>query len=192
LSVAISYQGMESNSDELIQIIRGCTENNRTAQEALYKMFYPKMMAMIKRYYSDTMIAEEIINNGFLKAFKHITSFEFKGSFEGWLRKIMFRSVADYSLVQNKYKDNVLLMEKDVLLPRHQAHNLYYKDLMKLIEALPDSSRVVFNLFAIENYSHKDIAELLKISEGTSKWHVSEARKILKSQIEKLNLHLKK
>ncbi|OJU74545.1 MAG: hypothetical protein BGO09_02830 [Bacteroidetes bacterium 47-18] len=183
---------MESNSDELIQIVEGCMKNERAAQERLYKMFYPKMMAMIRRYYSDEMIAEEIINNGFLKAFKHITSFGFKGSFEGWLRKIMFRSVSDYSQIQNKYRDNVVLMEKDALLPRAHSHNLYYNDLMKLVEQLPEATRVVFNLFVMENYGHKEIAELMHISEGTSKWHVAEARKLLKAKIEKLNLHFKK
>lgn len=183
---------MESNSDELIQIVEGCMKNERAAQERLYKMFYPKMMAMIRRYYSDEMIAEEIINNGFLKAFKHITSFGFKGSFEGWLRKIMFRSVSDYSQIQNKYRDNVVLMEKDALLPRAHSHNLYYNDLMKLVEQLPEATRVVFNLFVLENYGHKEIAELMHISEGTSKWHVAEARKLLKAKIEKLNLHFKK
>lgn len=192
MSLAISYQGIESNSDELIQIIEGCKNNERTAQERLYKLFYARMMSMIRRYYSDTMIAEEIINNGFLKAFKHISSFGFKGSFEGWLRRIMFHSISDYSKVQNKYRDNVVLMEKDALIPKQHSHNLYYKDLLNLVEELPEATRVVFNLFVIEDYSHKDIAELLEISEGTSKWHVSEARKLLKDKITKQNLHLKK
>lgn len=192
MSAAITYQGIESNSDEVIAIIEGCKRNERASQERLYKVFYPKMMAMIKRYYSDQMIAEEIINNGFLKAFKHINTFEFKGSFEGWLRRIMFHSVADYATVQNKYKDNIVLLEKDTLLSKNYTHNLYYNDLLKLVETLPEATRVVFNLYVIENYAHKEIGRLLKISEGTSKWHLSEARRILKEKIEKMNLHLKK
>jgi RNA polymerase sigma factor (sigma-70 family) len=191
LSEAISYQGLECNSEELIAIIKDCINNERTAQERLYKMFYPKMMAMIKRYFSDQMIAEEIINNGFLKAFKHVGSFGFKGSFEGWLRKIMFHSISDYAQVQNKYTSNIVLLEKDMFLPKTHAHNLYYKDLMKLVDMLPDATRMVFNLYVIENFGHKEIGKLLNISEGTSKWHLSEARKILKAKIEKLNLHTK-
>jgi len=192
LSLAITYQGLDTNSDEVIDIIQGCARNERAAQERLYKMFYPKMMAMIRRYYTDTMIAEEIINNGFLKAFKNVQSFAFKGSFEGWLRKIMFHSIADYSNVQNKYTDNILLMEKDIYFDKSATHSLYYDDLIKLVELLPESTKIVFNLFVLEDLSHKEIAQLLKISEGTSKWHVSEARKILKGKIEKLNLHLKR
>src|SRR5690606_1312267 len=112
------------------------------------------MMSMVRHYYSDTMIEEEIINNGVLKALKHISSFGFKGSFEGWLRRIMYHSISDYSKVQNKYRDNVVLMEKDALIPKQHSHNLYYKDLLNLVEELPEATRVVFNLFVIEDYSH--------------------------------------
>lgn len=188
MSTAISYQGLECNSEELIQIINGCIRNERTAQERLYKTFYTKMMYMVKRYYSDEMMVEEILNNGFLKAFKNIHSFEFKGSFEGWLRKIIYHSIADYSTIQNKYKDKIVLLEKDVYIHKNHTNQLYYKDLMKLVENLPESSRIVFNLYVIEGLPHKEIAQILKISEGTSKWHLSEARKQLKEKIEKLNL----
>lgn len=163
-------------------------KNERSAQERLYKLFYSKMMYMVKRYYSDEMMAEEILNNGFLKAFKNIQSFEFKGSFEGWLRKIIFHAISDYSQVQNKYKDNVVLLEKDVLIHKNHSNQLFYKDLLKLVHDLPESSRLVFNLYVIEGLGHKEIGKILNISEGTSKWHLSEARKQLKSKIEKLNL----
>lgn len=179
-------------AEELNLLIRSCAQNNRAAQEKLFKLFFPKMMMMAKRYYSDEMQAEEIVNNGFLRAFQRIHTYEFKGSFEGWLRKIVYHAVADYSIANNKYKDNIVLLEKDVLVQKSHVNNLFYNDLLKLVESLPEMTRIVFNSFVIEGMLHKDIAKMLKISEGTSKWHMSEARKLLKDKIEKLNLHLKK
>ncbi|MNL54351.1 ECF RNA polymerase sigma factor SigE [compost metagenome] len=119
-------------------------------------------------------------------------SYGFKGSFEGWLRKIVFHSVSDFAKSQVKYSDNVLLVEKDEFVLKDAASNMYYDDLMKLVYSLPETARVVFNMYVFEDLSHKEISKHIGISEGTSKWYLSEARKILKEKIEKQGLHLKK
>ena len=182
---------MLHQTDELEDLIIGCTHNERGAQAKLYHLFYPRMMGMVHRYFPEQVQAEEILNNGFLRAFKKIDTFSFKGSFEGWLRRIVFHAISDYVAANVKYKSHVVLVEKDELIHKDHASGLYYEDLMKLVRELPETTRIVFNMFAIEDISHKKIARLLGISEGTSKWHVYVGRKILKEKIEKLNLHIK-
>lgn len=160
----------------------------RTAQARLYHHFYPKMMAMVKRYFPQIELAEEILNNGFLKAFQKIHTFQFKGSFEGWLRKIVFHSISDYVKANIKYSNNTVLDDKEYFIPSKDADNILYKDLLNLIQELPTTSRIVFNMYVMEGMPHKKIGEMLDMSEGTSKWHLSEARKILKNKIKDLKL----
>jgi len=150
------------------------------------------MMTFVRRYFQEDVQAEEILNNGFLRAFKKIELYEFKGSFEGWLRKIIFHAVSDYVAGHVKYKKHILLVEKDELIHKDFASKFYYDDLMKLVNELPENVRIIFTMFVIDDLPHKEIAKSLGISEGTSKWHLSVARKILKEKIEKENLHLKK
>jgi len=158
----------------------------------LFHMFYPRMQAMVRRYFSDEDAAQEILSNGFLKAFRKIDQYSYRGSFEGWLRSIFRHAISDYVAQNVRYKEKILLVEKDEYVHRDFVENLYYKDLLKLVHELPDQFRVAFNLFAIEGMSHREIAKLLDIKEGTSKWYVSRAREILKEKIEELGLHLTK
>jgi RNA polymerase sigma factor (sigma-70 family) len=192
LSIALAYHNVLVKTDELEELIQGCSRNERAAQAKVYHLFYPRMMSMVRRYFPEQVHAEEILNNGFLRAFQKIESYAFKGSFEGWLRKIVFHAIADYASSNVKYKDKIVLVEKDELVHKDHAGRLYYDDLMNLVQTLPEATRTVFNLFVMEDLAHKDIAKMLGISEGTSKWHVSEARRLLKDKVEKLNLHLKK
>ncbi len=191
MSVALAYNTVLNQTDELQELIEGCIQNKRGAQAKLYHQFYPRMMAMVRRYFPEQVLAEEILNNGFLRAFKKLDTYSFKGSFEGWLRRIVFHAVADYASSNVKYKDHIVLIEKDQLLHKDHASGLYYNDLMRLVQELPIATRTVFNMFVMEELPHKEIAKRLNISEGTSKWHVSEARKILKEKIERQNLHIK-
>lgn len=155
-------------------------------------MFYPKMMSLVKRYIDHEMQAEEVLNNGFLRAFQKVEQYTFQGSFEGWLRKIVFHAVSDYVKQNMKYSEKVVLVEKDQYIHKDHADRLYYNELMELVQSLPNSTRAVFNMYVMEGFAHKEIGKMLGISEGTSKWHLSEGRRILKEKIEKLNLHLKK
>lgn len=189
IALAYSVQGQTSELEELIQ---GCIRNERMAQEKVYKLFYPRMMALVKRYIDHEMQAEEVLNNGFLRAFQKVEQYTFQGSFEGWLRKIVFHAVSDYVKQNMKYNEKVVLVEKDQLLHKDHADRLYYNQLLELVQRLPGATRAVFNMYVMEGFSHKEIGKALGISEGTSKWHLSEGRRILKEKIEKLNLHLKK
>lgn len=192
MTLILTHRKVLHQTDELEELISGCTQNNRGAQARLYHLFYPRMMGFVKRYFPKQEEAEEILNNGFLRALKKIHTFSFKGSFEGWLRKIMLHAVSDYVNRNIKYMDHVVLAEKDEIVSKDFASGLYYNDLLKLVEDLPGATRIVFNMYAIDGYLHKEIAEILGITVGTSKWHLSIGRKILREKIESLNLHLKK
>ncbi len=190
MSIALAYT-LTGHATELEQLIQGCIRNERGAQEKLYRLFYPKMMALVKRYIDHEMQAEEIMNNGFLRAFQKVKQYNFQGSFEGWLRKIVFHAVADYVKQNTRYSEKVVLVEKDECVHKDHADRLYYDQLLKLVQALPDATRTVFNMYVMEGFTHKEIGNMLGISEGTSKWHLSEGRRVLKEKIEKAELHLK-
>lgn len=149
-------------------------------------------MALVKRYIDFDEQAEEVINNGFLRAFQKIGQYTFQGSFEGWLRKIVFHAVSDYVKQHMKYREKTVLVEKDALIHKDHAERLYYNQLLELVQSLPGATRTVFNLYVMEGFPHKEIGKMLGISEGTSKWHLSEGRRMLKDKIEKLQLHIKK
>jgi RNA polymerase sigma-70 factor (ECF subfamily) len=150
------------------------------------------MMSVVRRYIDDEMQAEEVLNNGYLRAFQKISQYTFQGSFEGWLRKIVFHAVSDYVKQNIRYSEKVVMVEKDELIHKDHADRLYYNQLLELVQGLPDATRAVFNMYVLEGFSHKEIGKILGISEGTSKWHLSEGRRNLKEKIEKLQLHLKK
>ncbi|MES2703693.1 MAG: RNA polymerase sigma factor [Bacteroidota bacterium] len=190
MSLALAYS-VSGNASELEQLIQGCIRNERGAQEKLYHLFYPKMMALVRRYIDQEMQAEEVMNNGYLRAFQKIKQYNFQGSFEGWLRKIVFHAVADYVKQNAKYNSQIVLIEKDEYVKKDHADKLYYDQLIKLVQQLPDATRTVFNMYVMEGFTHKEIGNILGISEGTSKWHLSEGRKVLKEKIERLELHIK-
>ena len=138
------------------------------------------MIGMCLRYTQDKNLAMEIVNIGFLKVFKKLDTFKFEGSLEGWIRKIIYHSLADY-FKKKSNKVHFLEIEKgDKPKENHILEGLYAEDILKSIDRLPDATRRVFILYAIEGYKHHEIAEELGISTGTSKWHLSEARKKLK------------
>jgi len=147
-------------------------------------------MALVKRYIAHEEQAEEVMNNGYLRAFQKIKQYNFQGSFEGWLRKIIFHAVADYVKQNAKYTSQVLLVDKEQFVNKDHADKLYYDQLVKLVQDLPDATRNVFNMYVMEGFTHKEIGNMLGISEGTSKWHLSEGRKVLKERIEKLQLNI--
>jgi len=170
---------------DIISIIEGCKTNDRRSQEQLYRIYFPAMAQMCHRFTRDQDRIIDIVNNGFLRAFQKIHLYEHKGSFEGWLRRLVFHAISDYFKKENRYLKFLILDEKDDSIREEAIHSLYYEDLMSLIEDLPYMSKQVFILFAIEGHSHDEIAKQLEIQEGTSKWHLSNARKILKDRIQK-------
>lgn len=191
MPIALAYS-VPGQTSELQELIQGCIRNERSAQEKMYKLFYPRMMALVRRYIDQEMQAEEVLNNGFLRAFQKVEQYTFQGSFEGWLRKIVFHAVSDYVKQNIKYNEKVVLVEKDQYVHKDHADKLYYNELLELVQTLPGATRAVFNMYVMEGFSHKEIGKNLGISEGTSKWHLSEGRRILKEKIERQNLHLKR
>ena len=189
MPIASSYSEA-TNPAELHDIIAGCMRNERGAQEKLYRMFHARMMGVACRYLPDRSLAEDAVNLGFLKAFKKIDRFSFQGSFEGWLRKIVLRSALDSIRENEKYNDKIVFVEKEEYIERDHGDRMYYDQLLQLINTLPKTTRTVFNLSVMDGLQHKEIAELLGMSEGTSKWHLSEGRRILKEKIEKLQLNI--
>lgn len=168
------------------ELVEGCVRNDRRTQEAFYRRFFPEMLRMCMRYTRDEDTAIEIVNNGFLRVFKKLHTFAFKGSLEGWVRRLVYHSMADYFRDNARYLHFLVLEERDEIVPE-RGHDVFYEEeILKAIGALPPVSQQVFRLYAIEGYSHAEIAENLSMSEGTSKWHLSTARQKLRDMLEAL------
>lgn len=163
----------------------GCVRNDRYCQELLYRRFFPAMMRMCMRYANDQDTAMEIVNLGFLRVFKKINTYSFKGSLEGWIRKLVFHSLSDYYKQRSRSIHFLDIEDRDAPTAESALQNLYLEDILNLVELLPAATREVFYLYAIEGYSHPEIAERVNISVGTSKWHLSAARKRLKQLLHK-------
>jgi RNA polymerase sigma factor (sigma-70 family) len=165
------------------ELVSGCAANDRRAQEALYRRFFPEMLRMVRRYARDEDTALEIVNNGLLRVYKKIHTFAFKGSLEGWVRRLVYHSMADYYREHARYLHFLVLEDHDQGVPERGHEGFYEEDILKAVRALPPISQEVFRLYAIEGYSHAEIAETLQMSEGTSKWHLSTARQKLRDML---------
>ncbi len=169
------------------EIVEGCARNERSFQEILYRRHFGVMMRMCMRYTDgDKERAFEMLNDGFLKVFNKIHTFEFKGSLEGWIRRLIFHAISDYFKSNRTYVENVVLEDYDSTVgsAERSLSPLYFEDLLKLVDQLPPATREVFRLYAIEGFTHPEIAEQQNISIGTSKWHLSTARDKLKTMID--------
>jgi RNA polymerase sigma factor (sigma-70 family) len=184
----MSLFGKKQYSDE--ELVHGCALNERRAQEALYRRFFPEMLRMCMRYTRDEDRAMEIVNNGFLRVFKKIHTFAFKGSLEGWVRRLVYHSVADYFREHSKYMHFLVFEEQDEVVNETSNESFYEEDILQVVRTLPPVSQEVFRLYAIDGYAHGEIAERLNISEGTSKWHLSTARAKLREKLEVIDNEL--
>lgn len=166
-----------------------CVKGNAKAQRMLFEKFAPKMMAVCLRYSKDVEEAEDILQDGFIKMFSKLPDFKMEGSLEGWVRRIMVNTSLDAIRRNKKHLGDSKLEDVDFRISSQEStmDHLLAEDLMKLVQKLPDGYKVVFNLFAIEGYSHKEIADLLGVTENTSKSQYSRARAYLRAQLEKLN-----
>ncbi|MBL7778674.1 MAG: RNA polymerase sigma factor [Chitinophagales bacterium] len=167
-----------------LQIREGCLRGERKFQQLLYNMFSPKMFAVCLRYAPDYNTAQDLLQEGFVKVFRHIEKFRGDGSFEGWVRRIFVNTAIEHFRKQvNLYA----IHDNDVkgFEYYHQGalETLKEQDIMNMIQKLSDGYRTVFNLYVIEGYSHKDIGEMLGISEGTSKSQLARARYLLQKMI---------
>lgn len=168
-----------------LQLITSCINGDRDSQKALYDRLASRMFPICLRYIGDRALAEDVLQDGFITLFTRLDSYKGEGSFEGWARKI-FVTTALMSL----RKKDALKMSDDLELARgiktdtvSQTQSIGYKELMALVMGLPPGFRTVFNLYAIEGYSHKEIGEMLGISETTSRTQLSRARAWLQNKI---------
>jgi RNA polymerase sigma factor (sigma-70 family) len=172
------------------RLLSQCIRGDRRAQLRLYDQCYTYMMAIAIRYCKDRQEAGSRVNLAFLKILQHLEQYDPSASFKSWISKITVRSIIDeFRSQQRHYKHNVYYGQPslDTSWPddelNHIAEEINLDHLLFLINQLPPMSRQIFNLYAIDGYSHKEIADLLTISDGTSKWHVHEARKKLQAAI---------
>ena len=152
------------------QIVKGCIDKNAIAQKNLYEKFSRKMMGVCLRYCDSSEEAEDVVQNGFISIFENIESFKGTGSLEGWVRKIMVNTALTNIRKNKKLKQNIELDSVEFMLPSdiYQNDSFAAKDLLKIIQTLPVGFKTVFNLYAIEGYSHKEIGEMLNIAENHS------------------------
>ena len=166
--------------EELHQLINGCLRQDRKSQKMLYKAFYGFSMGICLRYAGNRDQAAEVMNQGFFKVFTRIESYDFDKPFKAWLGKIMINTSIDYYRANLKmaYAEDLDKAENmtDGELP---DRNLSYNDLLAMVQQLPTAYRTVFNLFAIEGYNHKEIAEMLDIEESTSRSQYTRAKAML-------------
>lgn len=164
-----------------------CVKGDSRAQRMLFERFSKKMLGVCMRYAKSTEQAEDVLQDGFIKVFSKLNDFKHDGSLEGWIRRIMVNTSLDQIRKENKLLGNTSLDNVDYKLQNNAfvLENLAAKDLMKMVQSMPVGYKVVFNMFAIEGYSHKEISEYLGISENTSKSQYSRARAYLRERLEK-------
>jgi RNA polymerase sigma-70 factor (ECF subfamily) len=172
-------------------IIKGCLKNDRASQKALYEQHYGKMLGVCLRYAKDKDEAKDVLHEGFLKVFTNLKNFNGTGSFEGWIRRVMVNTSIDHL---RKNKQNYLIVS--TVYANEKASNLAdevededlllqidKEEILKAVQELTPAYRTVFNLYVIEEFSHREIAEMLDISEGTSKSNLSKAKFNLKKNL---------
>ena len=170
------------------QLIKGCINRNRLAQRELYEKYSRRMFAVCLRYVNDKETAKDLLQDGFVKVFTCLDSYSGIGSFEGWMRKIFVNCALEYLRKSDVLKES---SDLDNLpeLPQPESSvisNMSAAELLNIIKQLPAGFRTVFNLFAIEGYSHKEIGEMLGITESTSRSQYTRARQLLQKQITNL------
>lgn len=171
-----------------LELIESCIKGNRMSQKVLYDRLAPRMFPVCIRYIGDRTLAEDVLQDGFVTLFTHLKDYKGEGSFEGWARKIFVTTA-----LMNLRKKDTLKMSDELEVARGmkaetttQIQNVGYKELMKLVMTLPPGFRTVFNMYAIEGYSHKEIGEMLGISETTSRTQLSRARIWLQNKIKEI------
>jgi len=170
------------------QLIKKSTDGDREAQRRLYEQHAPKMLGVCRQYIKDVHFAEDVMINGFVKVFKHLNTFKFEGSFEGWIRRIMIRESISF------LRKRQFVVYDDEIYDRNESQevsissDMDVEHIQELIDKLPEGYKLVFVLFAIEGYKHNEIAKMLQISESTSRSQLFKARKLLQAQLKKQNI----
>jgi len=166
-------------------LVNECIKGNPKAQKALFDKFAPKMFSVCLRYMKKSDEAEDVLQDSFVKIFQKLSDFKNEGVLEGWIRRIVVNSCLDQIRKNTKFLNDIQAEEVEYKLDQNSfiAENLMAEDLMNLIQKMPDGYRLVFNMFAIEGYSHQEIASQLGITESTSKSQYLRARAYLRDRI---------
>jgi RNA polymerase sigma factor (sigma-70 family) len=168
-------------------LVKECLNENPKAQKALFDKFAPKMLSVCLRYIKNTEKAEDVLQDGFIKVFVNLLNYKHSGVLEGWIRRIIVNTCLDELKKNKKLLLNISVEEVEYKLESNDfvLEQMMADDLLKLIQSMPEGYRVIFNMFAIEGYTHQEIATKLGISESTSKSQYLRARAYLKNRIEK-------
>jgi len=168
-------------------LLERAIKNNREAQHVLFEMHAPKMLSVCRYYIKDLQFAEEAMLNGFFKVFSNLKNFKATGSFEGWIRKIMVRECISYLRQQKKLEFPVEEFDFNNVYSNNINTEIEVEQIQLLIDALPEGYKMVFVMYVIEDYKHHEIANMLNITEGTSKSQLFKARNLLQQKINELN-----
>ncbi|MEO3404031.1 sigma-70 family RNA polymerase sigma factor [Mucilaginibacter sp. CAU 1740] len=183
---------MTTADERLHTIWDGCLQNDRKCQEQLYRLLAPRMLAVCMRYATDKDEAQDILQEGFIKMFRNMNNYRGEGSLEGWIRRIMVHcAISRYRKLKPMVLVDDFAGEEASAMPVSKAYNdngLEAKDLMKLVQKLPKTYRSVFNMYAIEGYSHQEIGSSLGMSELLSRTTLHRARTLLKDMVAKLTI----
>jgi len=166
-------------------LIKKCLKGNLRAQSELYRKYSSVMFAVCLRFACNRMEAEDMLQNGFIKVFSNLEQYKMKGSFEGWMRRIMVTTAINHIRKNHKiiHDTEIELLESKVLASENIYDQLSASEIMALIMEMPYGYKMVFSLYVIEGYSHQEIAEMLEINEGTSKSQLSRAKSYLRERI---------
>lgn len=181
---------MEQIEEPDIVLIKGCLENDREMQEKLYRKYASSMYQVCLAYSKDKSSAQDILQDSFVKVFRNLEKFNEKGSLEGWIRRIVTNTSIDFYRKQIGNKRMIPFEEvrqKVNIKGSEATESIQYQDIYKQVRRLPEGARMIFNLFAIEGYTHREIADKLDITEGTSKSQVNRARKLLNNWLSEYN-----
>lgn len=181
-----------TNKDDVRDLIESCIKGNKKSQELLYKMFYGKMLTVCMRYSRNREEAQDVLHDGLIKVFSKLQSFENKGSLEGWIRRIIVNVAIDhvrcrkdfYIKEEQEFLLDGIIDETDNIAELEKIKKMQAETIIELMQKLSPAYRTVFNLFAVENMQHKEIAETLNISIGTSKSNLAKAKVKLKELVE--------
>lgn len=177
-----------TDNKSIQKVIDGCLKNDRASQKSLYKVLSPYVYPICMRYGSNQEEAADMMQEGFIKLFRNLGKYEFTGSFKGWCGRVFTNNCIDF--IRKKPKLYIVSDEnikEDVSFDISALEKMKVEDLLSVIQTLPTGYRTVFNLFIIEGYGHKEIADILDISEGTSKSQLNRAKKIIQNKIQLLN-----
>lgn len=177
-----------SDQNEVRRVVEGCVKGDHKCQKILYKSLYSSMMGVCYRYTDRPDDAKDLFQDGFIKVFDKIGKYNFKGSLQGWVRRIMVNNALDhYRKEKNKFAFSETSVETDSIKADEIEEGFYdelsAEELLEMVQQLTPSYRTIFNLFVMEDYTHSEIADLLEISEGTSKSNLAKAKRNLKQMV---------